>query len=207
MNFTNLETILQQAVGTVTPAAQLVVRQHGDVAFDDAYGWLDPEGQRYPTRRDTLFDMASVTKLFAVTTFMTLVEEGAVALDQALETVLPAFNGVRPVRPYEDPFIPGGTVTVDDQATEADAGQVHEPLDRAHQVVGWNVIFQRKFIEKRALRLLPRSHHRHHPTGLAAELNQASKPRATRVFQQNWHQAVLRMAVHERRLIGASRRS
>ena len=57
-----------------------------------------------PTQRDTLFDMASVSKLFTVTAFMTLVEEGRVALDTPVSVVVPEFSGVRPIQPYEDPL-------------------------------------------------------------------------------------------------------
>ena len=89
MDFNAIHSLLTRAVETVTPAAQLVVRQHGDVQLEAAYGWLDPETRRRPTQPDTRFDMASVSKLFTVAAFMTLVETGRVALDQPVSTVLP----------------------------------------------------------------------------------------------------------------------
>ncbi len=122
------ETVVARALGHVFPAAQIEVRQHGRVLLSQAYGWLDPETRQRPTRLDTLFDLASVTKLFVVTAFMTLVEEGKVELDQPVCTTLPDFRGVRPIRPYEDPLQPGALVTVEvgpaEQPDEADAGRV-----------------------------------------------------------------------------------
>jgi len=119
------ESIIHEALGRVFPAAQLEVRLRGQVVLSRAYGWLDPETQQHPTQPDTLFDLASVTKLFVATAFMTLVEEGRVALDQPVCMVLPAFAGPRPIRPYEDPLHPGALVQVVPPTDEkADAGRV-----------------------------------------------------------------------------------
>ena len=93
--------------------------------------WLaGPETRTLPTQLDILFDLASVTKLFVVTAFMALVEDGIVDLDQAAATVLPEFRGLRSIRPYDDPLNPGALVTVtwdtlDGAAAAAvDAGRV-----------------------------------------------------------------------------------
>ncbi|MGC8781739.1 MAG: serine hydrolase domain-containing protein, partial [Anaerolineae bacterium] len=124
------EAVVRAALGRVFPAAQVEVRQAGAVLWSAAYGWLDPETRTQPTTTDTLFDLASVTKLFVVTAFMTLVEEGRVGLDQPVATVLPEFSGARPIRPYDDPLRPGELVSVT-WATDAapaamtvDAGRV-----------------------------------------------------------------------------------
>jgi len=111
-DFTAAEAVITAALGRVFPAAQIEVRQRGEVLWSAAYGWLDPETRSLPAQLDTLFDLASVTKLFVVTAFMTLVEEGVVGLDQPVATVLPEFSGGRPIRPYDDPLRPGATVTV-----------------------------------------------------------------------------------------------
>lgn len=120
-----VESTIQDALGRVFPAAQVVVRWRGKTILSRAYGWLDPETQQCPTHPDTLFDMASVTKLFVVTAFMTLVEEGRVALDQPVRTVLPQFDGPRPIRAYDDPLEPGKFVEVVPPTEEtADASRV-----------------------------------------------------------------------------------
>ena len=125
IDLSHAEATVQEALGRVFPAAQVEVRHHGEVSLSRAYGWLDPETQRQPTRLDTLFDMASVTKLFVVTVFMALVEEGKVALDQPVRTILPEFDGPRPIRAYDDPLRPGALVEIVPPTLEtADAGRV-----------------------------------------------------------------------------------
>ncbi len=109
---TAVEGVIHEALHRVFPAAQVEVWQRGEPIFSGAYGWLDPETRRRPIQPDTLFDLASVTKLFVVTAFMTLVEERQVGLDQPVGTILPEFSGLRPIRPYEDPLNPGAFVSV-----------------------------------------------------------------------------------------------
>jgi CubicO group peptidase (beta-lactamase class C family) len=46
---------------------------------------------RQPVTGETIFDLASITKLFVTTTLLTLVEEGLLALDEPLATWLPSF--------------------------------------------------------------------------------------------------------------------
>lgn len=144
-DFLEAEALLRSAIiENVTPAAQLVVRWRGEVVFAEAYGYLDPETRAHPTQPDTRFDMASVTKLFAVTVFMMLVEEGRVALDQPVCTVLPALAGCRPIRPYEDPLAPGGLVTVSETAGQVDAGAVtfRHLLTHTSGLPAWRPLFR-----------------------------------------------------------------
>ncbi|MGC9398107.1 MAG: serine hydrolase domain-containing protein [Anaerolineae bacterium] len=119
-----LDRVLREAVPAVAPAVQLVVRQDGEEVFARACGWLDPERRLQPVTPTTRFDLASLTKLFAVTAFMTLVEEGRVTLEQPVSAVLPAFAGERPIRPYEDPLNPGDWVTVVESEATVDAARV-----------------------------------------------------------------------------------
>ena len=112
MNFSKTDSILLHAVGTVTPAAQLVVRHNNAVVHDLAMGFLDPETKTRPANAETLFDLASLTKLFTTTAFMTLVEQGKVSLDDPVWNVLPEFSGVRPIQPYENPLDWGKTISI-----------------------------------------------------------------------------------------------
>lgn len=143
-NFTNAKSILRHAIGTITPAAQLVVRLHGDVVLSEAYGWLDPETHEHPTRRDTLFDMASVSKLFTVTALMTLVEEGRVELDGPVHSVLPEFGGLRPIQPYEDPLSLTGMVTVSKSGgtVDADAVTFRHLLTHTSGLPAWRPLYR-----------------------------------------------------------------
>jgi CubicO group peptidase (beta-lactamase class C family) len=68
-----------------------------------AYGYLDPDSRRRPTRRDSLFDLASVSKLFTATAFMRLAQAGQVALGTHVPQVLPEFEGVHPIGSTLDP--------------------------------------------------------------------------------------------------------
>ena len=95
---------MRDGLDTVFPAAALLVARHGRVVFDRPYGFLDPETRQRPARSDSLFDLASVAKLFTATAFMTLVEAGRVGLDTPVGDVLLEFKGVRPIGPTEDPL-------------------------------------------------------------------------------------------------------
>lgn len=144
MDLINTRAILQDAIGVITPAAQLVVRLRGNDVFSEAFGWLDPETHQRLTLRDTLFDMASVSKLFTVTAFMTLVEEGFVALDEQVSDVLPEFSGRRPIQPYEDPLSPNGTVAVSESSGFVDAGHItfHDLLTHTSGLPAWRPLFR-----------------------------------------------------------------
>lgn len=143
-DFGLVEQILAQAVETVTPAAQVVVRWHGNVVLDLAAGWLDPQTRCQPATKQTRFDMASVTKLFATTAFMRLVEVGRVELDQPVSTVLKEFVGLRPILPYEDPLQSGKMVEVSESREQVDAGEITFRQLLSHQsgLPAWRPLFQ-----------------------------------------------------------------
>ena len=98
-----VDEIMRDALDTVCPAATLLIARHGRMALHHAYGYLDPDQRQHPTQTDSLFDLASVSKLFTVTAFMTLVEAGRVDLTTPVADVLPEFGSVRPIGPTEDP--------------------------------------------------------------------------------------------------------
>lgn len=139
MNFSKADTILSEAVGRVTPAAQLVVLQHGQTVHSIAMGYLDPETKIHPTREDSLFDLASVTKLYTTAAFMTLVEESKVKLDDLVCTVLPEFSGLRPIQPYEDPLDWKKTVSIPPLPTEEGLGVKADHVD-ASQITFRNLL-------------------------------------------------------------------
>jgi len=124
MNFSQADLILSGAIGAVTPAAQLVIRQRGTVIHSVALGFLDPDTKTRPTQPASLFDLASVTKLYTTTAFMRLVEQGQVTLDTPVCAVLPEFGGPRPIQPYENPLDWGKTVSITDQPGQVDAGKI-----------------------------------------------------------------------------------
>jgi CubicO group peptidase (beta-lactamase class C family) len=139
MGFSKADSILIQAVGTITPAAQLVIRHNGEVVHDVAMGFLDPETKTRPTNAETLFDLASLTKLFTTTVFMTLIEQGNVSVDDPVRSVLPEFSGVRPIQPYENPLDWGKTVSVPPLPTGEGQGVRASTVD-ADQVTFRNLL-------------------------------------------------------------------
>lgn len=144
MAFTAVDTILTNAVPDLCPAAQLVVRQQGEVIYERAYGWLEPATRQRPTTRNSLFDLASVTKLFVATGFMRLVEAGQVTLDQPVVTVLPTFAGKRPLAAYEDPLQSGATVQIVEGGGTVDASDVtfRHLLTHTAGLPAWRPLFR-----------------------------------------------------------------
>jgi CubicO group peptidase (beta-lactamase class C family) len=100
----HVNKVMQRGLDTVFPAAVLLIARSSGIAMHRAYGYLDPETRQHPVQLDSLFDLASLTKLFTATAFMTLVEAGRVTLDTPVPEVLPEFDGVRPISPTQDPL-------------------------------------------------------------------------------------------------------
>ena len=63
------------------PGVSLAVVQDGRVVKQQAYGFADLE-QKVPVTPDTVFEIGSITKQFVAAALMTLVEQGAIDLDQ-----------------------------------------------------------------------------------------------------------------------------
>ena len=101
-DFIAVDTVMHDGLNRVFPAAVLHIRQAGNVIFERAYGYLDPETRQRPTQPDSLFDLASLTKVFTATLFMMLVEVGRVSLETSVTEVLPEFAGTRPIVPTQD---------------------------------------------------------------------------------------------------------
>ena len=86
-----------------TPGAQILVMKDGKVVFEKSYGTIQAfdfskEGDNkivdpIPVKNDTLFDLASVTKISATTqVFLHLVYEGKVSLEDKVTKYLPEFG-------------------------------------------------------------------------------------------------------------------
>jgi serine-type D-Ala-D-Ala carboxypeptidase len=143
-DFTSAQAIMWDAVPRVAPAAQLVVRWRGEPVLEHSYGWLDPETRLHPVDATTLFDLASVSKLFVATTFMTLVDAGTVALDQPIARVIPELQGQRPIQPYEDPLTPGGWISVAQPTGFVDVGAItfRHVLSHTSSLPAWRPLFR-----------------------------------------------------------------
>ena len=64
--------------------------ENGGIVSKGAYGWRDAEN-RLPMREDTIFEMASVTKMFTATAVMLLVREGRLGLDDEYAKYFPDY--------------------------------------------------------------------------------------------------------------------
>ncbi len=73
-------------------AASVRVVRNGSVYLEDARGLLDPTDPSRKTRKDSIFDLASLTKAFVATAFMKLVEDQLASLDQPIVDVVPSFS-------------------------------------------------------------------------------------------------------------------
>ena len=88
-----VDAIIQQAIGDGNiPGAVLIVGHNGKVVYRKAYGSRALEPKREPMTLDTIFDLASLTKVIATTTaVMQLVELGKVRLNDPVTKYLPDF--------------------------------------------------------------------------------------------------------------------
>ena len=89
-----LDSILQSAVDhDEVPGAVLVVSHRGRVVYEKAAGQRSLIPAREPMTADTVFDLASLTKVVATApAVMKLVEEGKLRLDDPVAHYLPAFS-------------------------------------------------------------------------------------------------------------------
>jgi len=141
--FDRVDQILRDAVPEVAPAAQLDIRWRGDPVFARVVGYLDPETRQRPVRADTRFDLASVTKLFVTAAFMRQVESGAVTLETPVSALLPAFSGLRPIGPYEDPLQTGQFITVaEGGSVDAGATTFRQLLTHTSGLPAWRPLFK-----------------------------------------------------------------
>ncbi|GAA1710310.1 serine hydrolase domain-containing protein [Nonomuraea bangladeshensis] len=102
-----LAAILAGAVPRVCPAAVAMIAVDGDVAATAATGELvrytGADGalaaERPPVRHDSIFDLASVSKLFTTVVLLSLAEEGRLALDEPAAALVPGLDaGITPRR-------------------------------------------------------------------------------------------------------------
>ncbi|MGP6178467.1 serine hydrolase domain-containing protein [Microbacterium sp. A196] len=84
------------AVCQVTIAGETVTATAGDLASHDDAGAPIPLDQRTPVSSETVYDLASVSKVFTSIALLSLADEGIVDIDASVGEWLPSFrNGVR----------------------------------------------------------------------------------------------------------------
>mgnify|MGYP000861909094 FL=1 len=100
-----LEALIAAHLGDTFPALAITAIHRGRVLVNQSWGWIDPVTREYPIGPDALFDLASVSKLFTTTAFLSLVSEERAALDDPLVAIVPEFgeSGLRPLDGGQDP--------------------------------------------------------------------------------------------------------
>ncbi|HEX7360283.1 MAG TPA: exo-beta-N-acetylmuramidase NamZ domain-containing protein [Bryobacteraceae bacterium] len=87
-----VDAIINQAVQSgLIPGAVLEVGHNGQIVYRKSYGWRVPHRERMTV--DTMFDLASLTKIVATTpSIMELFQEGKIRLDDPITKYLPKFQ-------------------------------------------------------------------------------------------------------------------
>src|SRR5438552_17639451 len=76
------------------PGAVVLVARHGKIVWRKAYGARAVEPQREAMTVDTIFDLASLTKVVTTTTsIMILIEQGKVRLNDSVVRFIPEMKG------------------------------------------------------------------------------------------------------------------
>ncbi len=104
--YNKLNDRIAQAVNdTIAPSVALSVFHYDTPILNSAWGWLDPETRKLPTQTNTLFDLASVTKLFTTIAFLSLITDEKVYLHSPVVNIIPEFgkNGLRGIDGGQDP--------------------------------------------------------------------------------------------------------
>ncbi|MDT8903625.1 serine hydrolase domain-containing protein [Anaeroselena agilis] len=74
-----------------TGNAAVAIMDGGEIVYSEGFGMADRAGS-IPVDRYTIFNMGSVSKVYAATAIMLLVDEGKVELDQPVTRYLPEFK-------------------------------------------------------------------------------------------------------------------
>ena len=90
-----VDAVIEKAVESgLIPGAVLMVGHDGRVVYHKAYGWRALIPTREPMTEDTIFDLASLTKVVATTScVMKLFEQGKIRIDDPVTRYLPEFQG------------------------------------------------------------------------------------------------------------------
>ena len=85
----------QQAVDEgVFPGAVVAVRVNGRIVYQDGFGYVGQSPVDVPVSVDTVYDLASLTKVLATTSaILLLVQQGALQLEDRVETMLKECRG------------------------------------------------------------------------------------------------------------------
>jgi uncharacterized protein YbbC (DUF1343 family)/CubicO group peptidase (beta-lactamase class C family) len=92
--FAGIDRLIEEAIAAgQTPGAVVLIGRNGTVLYEKAYGRRAVAPSPEPMTLDTIFDLASLTKVVATTTaVMKLVEQGRVRLNDPVAAFVPGFD-------------------------------------------------------------------------------------------------------------------
>ena len=92
--FPYIEKILQQAIENgSTPGVALLVDKNGELLYRKAVGYAQISSENRPLSEDTIFDIASLTKVVATTTaIMLLLRDKTITLTDPIKKYIPEFS-------------------------------------------------------------------------------------------------------------------
>jgi len=90
--FARVDSVLQDAAGRQFTAATARVEHRGHLVFERAYGVTRDDDSARPVYVDTMFDLASLTKLFVATLALVAVQECRIGLDEPLTAWIPQWK-------------------------------------------------------------------------------------------------------------------
>ena len=91
-----LDRLVEGHLAETFPALSICAIHRGKIVLHDAWDWIDPYSRNLKVSTESLFDLASVSKLIVETSFLVLVESGAIQLESRLTDVVPEFGRLNP---------------------------------------------------------------------------------------------------------------
>jgi CubicO group peptidase (beta-lactamase class C family) len=128
-----LARLLRAAVPTVAPALVVTIIEGGREVFEMAVGDIAAEDGALPATPGTLFDLASLTKLFTTTAFLRSVSERRVDIDAPAVSIIQELGS-------------GGPRSVDGGEEPLSRRQLPTPPDRSGQTVDPGVVTFRQLL-------------------------------------------------------------
>jgi CubicO group peptidase (beta-lactamase class C family) len=89
-----IEHLLNQSLPSVAPAIAVSVSHHGEKLWSWTGGCIDPDTGQGQITSTTLFDLASVSKLFTTTALLSVIDN--LNLDTPLVEIIPEFGEIAP---------------------------------------------------------------------------------------------------------------
>ena len=92
-SFTKVDSIINQAItDSVFPGASIIIGTKDKILYQNSYGHYTYDKSSPEVENTSMFDMASLTKVFATTMcMMKLADEGKINLDERVSSYLPEF--------------------------------------------------------------------------------------------------------------------